>query len=169
MAEIIGFVYRAMRKASKTFRWSSVKEDNSEKPSQEGDARKITAGIGIPCAQSEKGRRVVLLYLVVSSFHQAEMGSTECCQWGLGCNCCRSSDLITKESFSSGNLASGTKGEVYLIGFSSDLGLTLPRFGLRRTLTVLKMCWYLWRREFWVRIEDWALLLILRLKGENKQ
>lgn len=92
-----------------------MKEDNREKPRQEGDARKITAGIGILCAQSEKGRRVVLQYLAASSFHWAGPGSMECCQWDFGCNCCRSSDLITKESFSLGSLASGTKSGVYLI------------------------------------------------------
>lgn len=44
-----------------------MKEDNREKPRQEGDARKITAGIGILCAQSEKGRRAVLQYLAAFS------------------------------------------------------------------------------------------------------
>lgn len=119
------FCAQSYEESSESVRWSSVKEHNREKPRQEGDARKITAGLGILCARSEKGRRVVLQYLAASSFHQAGTGCTECCQWGLGCNCCRSSDLITKENFSLGSLASGTKGHVYLIGLSSDLGLML--------------------------------------------
>lgn len=47
-----------------------MKEDCREKPRQEGDAREITAGTGILCAQSEKGRRVDLQYLAASSFHR---------------------------------------------------------------------------------------------------
>lgn len=127
MAEIIGFVHRAMRKAVKL---SGDLWRNTTRRRQEGDARKITAGTGILCAQSKKGRRVVLQYLAASSFHQAGTSSTECCQWDLGCNCCRSSDLITKERFSLGSLASGTKGDVYLIGSSSDLGLMLSTIQL---------------------------------------
>lgn len=108
MAEIVGFMHRAMTKAVELLGQVLWRKTTG----QEGGARNITAGIGILCAQSEKGRRVFLQYLAASSFPWAGPGSMECCQW----DHCRSSDLITKESFSFGSLASGTKGDVYLIG-----------------------------------------------------